>query len=120
MLCIDGEAWFCILCAWRHHRNNPDKCCLASDFILAFEAGRIIEAVHLSGAGANEGEDGTGTASEQELPTVVIVTKDAGLEVVKDELLRHGVPCTMISNVAQLGEMIRAMSILDSSPGRDP
>ena len=44
----------------------------------------------------------------------MIVTKDAGLEVVVDELQQRSVPCKLIKSVAELGEMIRAMSILDS------
>jgi hypothetical protein len=49
------------------------------------------------------------------LPTVVIVTADAGLEVVADELRQCAISCMLVKSVAELGEMVRAMTFLKSS-----
>jgi hypothetical protein len=92
-----------------------------ADFVLAFEAGRIMEAARISSTSAENGAGvcpARAVAPARRPPTVVIVTKDAGLEVVVDELRQCDVPCKLIKNVAELGEMVRAMSILDTpAPG---
>ena len=80
----------------------------APDFVLAFETGRIIESALR--ARERDGQSGTGRG---DLPTVVIVTKDVGLEVVVDELQQCDVACKLVKSVAELGEMLRAMDILE-------
>ena len=90
-----------------------------ADFVMAVEAGRIAEAARICSTSAVDGVGvcpAAAVAPRDGTPTVVIVTKDAGLEVVVDELRQYDVPCKLIKDVAGLGEMVRAMSILDASP----
>ena len=98
---------------------------LESDFVLAFEAGRLIEAArtHLDGqlqeTGGREAtqlEEGHGASQRSQAPTFVIVTADEGLQVVADEMQQCGVCCKLVKNVGELGEMLRAMDIL-ANPG---
>ncbi len=76
--------------------------------MLAFEAGRLVEA-----AMHRKAQGGGGVPEEARL--VVIVTADAGLEVVADELEQCGVSCKVVKNLGQLAELVRAMDILQSA-----
>ena len=78
--------------------------------MLAFEAGRLVQAV------THRREQG-GEEVAEEAPLVVIVTADAGLEVVADELEQCGVSCKVVKNLGQLAELVRAMDILQSAGG---
>jgi hypothetical protein len=75
-----------------------------SDFVLAFEAGRLIEAAAQrsrqggeggEGGGGREGTGGGGGGGGA-APMVVLVTADVGLGVVADELLQCGVVCKVL------------------------
>ena len=79
--------------------------------MLAFEAGRLIEAAaqrsRQGGEGGEEGDGregtgvgggvvGSGGAGAAAAPMVVLVTADVGLGVVADELLQCGVVCKVL------------------------
>lgn len=93
--------------------------CSSSDFVLAFEAGRFIEAARAQQRDASVGVRVEGWEATA-IPTVVIVTADAGLEVVVDELQQCNVPCKLIKNMGELGEMLRAMDILEQEGACTP
>ena len=67
----------------RAHQNG-------ADFVLAFEAGASLKLL------------GAHTVQADEAPTIVVVTADAGLSVIADELQQCGFQCKVVKDMEGL------------------
>ena len=93
--------------SWMRLRRCRVRTKNGADFVLAFEAGRVAEAARR--------EHGSG---RHEAPTIVLVTADAGLSAIADELQQCGLQCKVVKDIEGLATMLRAMMILEKEPAR--
>ena len=92
--------------SWMRLRRCRVRTKNGADFVLAFEAGRVAEAARC------------GLGGEHEAPTIVIVTADAGLSVIADELQQCGFQCKVVKDMEGLATMLRAMMIVQKQPAQ--
>ena len=93
--------------SWMRLRRCRVRTKNGADFVLAFEAGRVAEAARRAhGPGRDEA------------PTIVLVTADAGLSVIADELQQCGFQCKVVKDMEGLATMLRAMMIVQKQPAQ--